>query len=57
MLFKWTDIEMYNFEIPSISIISNISIEISMEQLKKNEHFFFVKEVYPIFYGTPASHA
>ena len=41
MLFKWTDIEMYNFEIPStISIISNISIEISMEQLKKNEHFF-----------------
>ena len=47
MLFKWTDIEMYNFEIPSISIISNISIEISMEQLKKNEHFFFCKRGLP----------
>ena len=50
MLFKWTDIEMYNFEIPSISIISNISIEISMEQLKKNEHFFFVKDYIWIFF-------
>ena len=47
---------MYNFEIPSMNIYQIFLLKYLLSSLKKWT-FFFVKEVYPIFYGTPASHA